>query len=79
MGDNQVRKSIINLEIFTKLHRSNLVVADITGDRPNNFIELGYALGRGHRVMVLAEEGTRNPFDIEPVPTHFGNQIRVPR
>ena len=34
-------------------------------------LELGYALGRGHRVMVLAEEGTRNPFDIEPVPTHF--------
>ena len=48
-----------------------MVVADITGERPNNFIELGYALGRGHRVMVLAEEGTRNPFDIEPVPTHF--------
>src|SRR6266498_438559 len=70
-GRQPSEESIINLEIFTKLHRSNVVVADITGERPNNFIELGYALGRGHRVMVTAEEGTKNPFDIEPVPTHF--------
>jgi len=70
-GRQPSEESIINVEIFTKLHRSNVVVADITGDRPNNFTELGYALGRGHRVMVLAEEGTKNPFDIEPVPTHF--------
>ena len=70
-GRQPSEESIINLEIFTKLHRSNVVVADITGERPNNFIELGYALGRGHRVMVTAEDGTKNPFDIEPVPTHF--------
>ena len=70
-GRTRSEESLINLEIFTKLHRSNVVVADITGDRANNFIELGYALGRGHRVMVTAEEGTQNPFDIEPVPTHF--------
>ena len=70
-GRKSSEESIINLEIFTKLHRSNVVIADMTGERPNNFIELGYALGRGHRVMVTAEEGTSNPFDIEPVPTHF--------
>lgn len=72
-GKKSSEESIINLEIFTKLHRSNVVIADMTGERPNNFIELGYALGRGHRVMVTAEEGTRNPFDIQPVPTHFWN------
>lgn len=70
-GKKSSEESIINLEIFTKLHRSNVVIADMTGERPNNFIELGYALGRGHRVMVTAEEGTHNPFDIGPVPTHF--------
>lgn len=70
-GRKSSEESIINLEIFTKLHRSNVVIADMTGERPNNFIELGYALGRGHRVMVTAEEGTHNPFDIQPVPTHF--------
>src|SRR5207249_3232184 len=70
-GKQSSEESIINLEIFAKLHRSKVVVADITGERPNNFIELGYALGCGHQVMVTAEEGTDNPFDIEPVPTHF--------
>jgi hypothetical protein len=70
-GRKSSEESIINLEIFTKLHRSHVVIADMTGERPNNFIELGYALGRGHRVMVTAEEGTHNPFDIEPVPARF--------
>jgi hypothetical protein len=70
-GKKSSEESIINLEIFTKLHRSNIVIADMTGERPNNFIELGYALGRGHRVMITAEEGTKNPFDLQPLPIHF--------
>ena len=36
----------IDQEIFAKLHRSSVVLADITGMRPNCFLELGYALGR---------------------------------
>ena len=66
-------ESNINLEIFKKLHRSNVVIADMTGERPNNFIELGYGLGRGHRVMVTAQDGTTLPFDTQPVPTRFWN------
>ena len=72
-GKKSSEESLINAEIFTKLHRSNIVIADMTGERPNNFIELGYALGRGHRVIVTAADGTHNPFDIAPVPTHFWN------
>ncbi len=59
----------INQEIFENLHRSSVVVVDITGERPNCFIELGYALGRGLPVMVTAKEGTPLPFDTAPVPT----------
>ena len=36
----------IDQEIFVKLHRSNIVLADITGMRPNCFLELGYATYR---------------------------------
>jgi hypothetical protein len=61
--------SIINLEIFENLHRANVVVVDVTGERPNCFIELGYALGRGLPVMVTARDGTNLPFDTAPVPT----------
>jgi len=54
----------IDQEIFVKLHRSSIVLADITGARPNCFLELGYALGRGLPTMVMAREGSSLPFDI---------------
>ena len=54
----------IDEEIFAKLHRSSVVIADLTGSRPNCFLELGYALGRGLPTMVTAKEGTSTPFDI---------------
>lgn len=57
-------------EIFTKLHRSRVVLADITGLRPNCFLELGYALGRALPTMVLAKSGTEHPFDIHTVSGH---------
>lgn len=60
----------VDQEIFEKLHRGALVVADVTGARPNCFIELGYALGRGLRTMVLARKGTEHPFDIATLGGH---------
>ncbi len=60
----------IDQEIFTKLHRSSVVLADITGLRPNCFLELGYALGRGLPTMVLAKLGTVLPFDIYSLSGH---------
>ena len=55
----------IDQEIFAKLHRSSIVLADITGMRPNCFLELGYALGRGLPTMFMAREGSPLPFDIQ--------------
>lgn len=54
----------IDQEIFVKLHRSSVVLADITGMRPNCFLELGYALGRGLPTMVMVKDGSEHPFDI---------------
>lgn len=54
----------IDQEIFAKLHRSSVVLADITGARPNCFLELGYALGRGLPTMVMVRDGASLPFDI---------------
>lgn len=54
----------IDQEIFAKLHRSSVVVADITGSRPNCFLELGYALGRCLPTIVTARAGSATPFDI---------------
>ena len=54
----------IDEEIFAKLHRASVVVADITGSRPNCFLELGYALGRSLQTIVTARKGSDTPFDI---------------
>lgn len=60
----------IDQEIFAKLHRSSVVLADITGARPNCFLELGYALGRGLPTMVTARAGSSLPFDITTFAGH---------
>jgi hypothetical protein len=60
----------IDEEIFKKLHRSSIVIADITGARPNCFIELGYALGRGLPTLLSAKDGMAHPFDITTLSGH---------
>ncbi|WP_099206765.1 hypothetical protein [Xanthomonas citri] len=69
-GKQRYDHSRIDQEIFEKLHRSAVVVADVTGARPNCFIELGYALGRGLHTVLLAREGTEHPFDITSFAAH---------
>lgn len=69
-GNQAYDHARIDQEVFTKLHRSRVVLADITGLRPNCFLELGYALGRGLTTMVLAKAGTEHPFDIYSLSGH---------
>lgn len=61
----------VDQEIFNHLHRSSVVIADITGARPNCFIELGYALGRSLPTIMTGREGSENPFDTKSVSGHF--------
>jgi hypothetical protein len=71
IGTDTSRKGFMNVEIFETLHYTSIVIADVTGLRPNCFIELGYALGRGHRVIVTAMSGTKLPFDQQAIPRFF--------
>ncbi|PDQ22007.1 hypothetical protein CN311_06200 [Mesorhizobium sanjuanii] len=63
-GRQAVEHSRVDADIFGKLHRSQVVIADITGSRPNCFLELGYALGRTLPTIVTAMAGSQLPFDI---------------
>lgn len=69
-GNQAYEYARIDQEIFTKLHRSQVVLADITGLRANCFLELGYALGRSLPTMLLAKAGTQHPFDIGSLSGH---------
>ena len=69
-GKQAVEHSRVDAEIFAKLHRSQVVIADITGSRPNCFLELGYALGRTLPTVVTAKAGSPLPFDITTLAGH---------
>ena len=69
-----VTRPWINQAIFDSLHHSSVVIADITGLRPNCFVELGYAFGNGQKVILTAREGTASPFDISPIGTFVWNE-----
>ena len=71
IGTDKSDYAFVNVAIFESLHFSSLAVVDVTGERPNCFIELGYALGSANRVLVTAEEGTPLPFDQTMIPCHF--------
>jgi hypothetical protein len=71
MGTDASQHGFMNVEIFDKLHHANVVVVDVTGQRPNCFIEMGYALGRGARVIVTAKRGSLLPFDQQAIPCFF--------
>lgn len=69
----------IDIEIFEKLHRSSVVLADVTGQRPNCMVELGYALGRGLPTVITARGGERLPFDIQTMRVEFWRVESSPR
>ena len=73
VGRHRSLSAFINVEIFETLHRAALVIADLTGVRPNCTMELGYALARRRRVVITAMQGTQLPFDSDKLPTHFWN------
>jgi hypothetical protein len=63
-GQQKYEHARIDQEIFAKLHKSRVVLADITGMRPNCFLELGYAFGRCLPTVLMVKEGSSHPFDI---------------
>jgi hypothetical protein len=63
-GKSPYEYNRIDQEIFERLHRSGVVIADITGERPNCFLELGYALGRSLPTLLLGKAGIKHPFDL---------------
>ncbi len=73
IGRDRPLAAFMNTEIFEGLHRAALVVADLTGVRPNCTMELGYALARRRRVVISAMADTPLPFDSDKLPTHFWN------
>jgi len=63
-------------KILECIQRSTLVIADLTGERPNVYYELGFARGIGKKVIHLARNGTFLHFDVKDFNTIFYENIR---
>lgn len=59
-GDYRITDQMIKM-----ISNAQLVVADLTHDRPNVYFELGYARGIGKTVVTIAREGTNVHFDVK--------------
>jgi hypothetical protein len=64
MGIGKNEFAWMNKAIFDSLHHSSVVLVDVTAQRPNCFMELGYALGNIQRVILTARKDTRIAFDV---------------
>jgi hypothetical protein len=71
MGIGPNEYAWMNQAIFDSLHHSEVALVDLTGVRPNCFMELGYALGNTQRVIVTARKGTEVPFDPSCLETYL--------
>jgi hypothetical protein len=71
LGHDRQERAWMNAEIFEELHNAEVAFVDLTASRPNCFIELGYALGRGHRTIITARKKEAPPFNADKLPWHF--------
>lgn len=79
MGRGKNEFAWMNQAIFDSLHHSSLVLVDLTGVRPNCFMELGYALGNRQRVIVTARDDTKIPFDAFAVEAFQWKEVEDPK
>jgi len=71
IGRLRSRKPFLNVEIFSELNRSSILIVDLTGMRSNCLIELGYGLGLGKNIILTARRRTKLPFDIDKLHVFF--------
>lgn len=54
----------INNQIIDRIVKSDLIIANLTELNPNVFYELGLSHAIGKQVIIIAQQGTKLPFDI---------------
>lgn len=73
-ADEIYKPGIILKDIVSGITESEVIIAEITSLNPNVFYELGYSHCRDKETILLAEEGTKLPFDISGYRCIFYNR-----
>lgn len=61
---NSEKPGLITSQIWNEIRRAEVVIADISGENPNVFYELGLAHALGKEVILLSQKVSKPPFDI---------------
>jgi hypothetical protein len=66
--DEQMYTEGILDRIYNQINKADVIIADMTGQNPNVFYEVGYAHALGKIVLLLTQEANDIPFDLKHRP-----------
>jgi hypothetical protein len=72
-ADELTNAGPVSEDITTAILKANVIVADMTGERPKTYYEIGLAHALGKPVIILAQTGTTRHFDIPGYQWHYWN------
>jgi len=63
--DEQYYEGSILERVYNQINKADYIVADMTGQNPNVFYEVGYAHGLGKKVILITQSEADIPFDMK--------------
>ena len=66
----------IDSKVFEEIEKSGIIIADLSGERPNCYLEVGYALARQRKLILTAKKGVKIHFDISSYKINFWANLK---